>query len=330
VNDDSDLDARLRAGARAFPPAPTPDSGRLRDVLTTSRRRRRRAQGSVLACATAAVAGGAVWAVREPQATQSVEVAAPESTTTAPVPPAPPGSVDEQIRDYICGPEHFSAVTGEPSPYLLYLAPTEAGGELPADLEVRIDGFEVLVSAPPGDPHADPIAPATSPEGAPPLWTLVVVGSSVMGEPLSGAVASADVVVVLSPVELPARELEITAGGVTSVLELSSHDLAPAEVVTQTIEAPGVVVEWVTVGALCSSAAVDPAPPTTVESAATTSVQPPVTTPPTTTLTPPPTRGPSDELAPEGGPAAPTTSTMAPPPGESTSTVLSAPPTTVP
>lgn len=125
MNDDFDLDARLRVGARAFPPAPTPDSTRLRDVLTTSRRRSRRAQGSVLACGTVAVAGAAGLALREPAEPELVAAApsVPESQGTTAVPAfAVPDAVSEVCdfpREYTVDGDLAATPEGIPI-YVIY------------------------------------------------------------------------------------------------------------------------------------------------------------------------------------------------------------------
>jgi hypothetical protein len=211
VNDDFDLDARLRAGARAFPPAPAPDSAQLRDVLTASRRRSRRTQGSVLACATAAVTGGAALALRDPQAGESVEVAGPATTSPDLTSALPPSTAewDGRVRELLCTPDGL--VRGEVPPDAQVLT-ISSGPDwaLPEPVVVTVEGETVTSS----DPAVDP----TSALADDPVWTLML-------GPDDDTPGFGHLVMVMAPFQtLGPHEITMTAGGRTGTLHLSSDE----------------------------------------------------------------------------------------------------------
>jgi hypothetical protein len=230
MTDDRDLDAQLRAGARAFPPAPTPDSSRLRDVLTTSRRRSRRVQGGVLACAGLAVAGGTALAVSGGQPSRPAVVARATSTAIAGTEPAspPPAPTWQGLATHYCANE-YDTTYGELN--VLIVSNEVPGRDLADEFQaLTVDGYDVLDGPP-------------APDGEYVWPREIVIDASHMS---------------IMFASLGDHELALTVDGVTStfdVLEDPGDVIWPLRLASQI---DGLTFEWQPLDELCESP-----PPTT-------------------------------------------------------------------
>jgi len=228
MNPDHDpIDALLRSGSRAYPQAATPDAARLRHVVTTARRRDRRARGTVLACASALVAGGAALTVRTDGSAGSGGEEAALSAASAPTTAASGqgGSVElpSQLVDTYCDSLSVSWSYGGPTAVVWF----EEGASPPYALE--LDGATILEAGVP-----DPQAPvpedlgAGTPDGGP--STSGPVGMEAVDlpeDPVLAGVFSTDVeggiALIFDEVDQPQPQ--------TLVLRQGADELSAAEIV---------------------------------------------------------------------------------------------------